>query len=104
MGLFDMFKKKAEPRQLLLRPPSLLLLAPTCCARLSRARSSRWLTCPIPSLVARFWARAVLCGPRDDLVYAPCDGKVTVTMGHAVGLQSDSGIEVLVHVGVDTST
>ncbi len=40
--------------------------------------------------------------PEDDLVYAPCDGKVTVTMGHAVGLQSDSGIEVLVHVGVDT--
>ena len=40
--------------------------------------------------------------PEDDLVYAPCDGKVTVTMGHAVGLQSDSGIEVLVQVGVDT--
>ena len=64
MGLFDMFKKKAEPRLPLLRPLSLLLLAPTCCARPSRARSSRWLTCPIPSLVARFWARAVPCGPR----------------------------------------
>ena len=32
----------------------------------------------------------------------PVSGKVTVTMGHAVGIMSDSGVEVLVHVGVDT--
>ena len=38
----------------------------------------------------------------NEIVYAPCDGTVTVTMGHAVGLQAASGIEVLVHVGVDT--
>ena len=40
--------------------------------------------------------------PDDSTVYAPVSGTVTVTMGHAVGLMSDDGIEVLVHVGVDT--
>ncbi|HLR92098.1 MAG TPA: PTS glucose transporter subunit IIA, partial [Atopostipes sp.] len=36
--------------------------------------------------------------------YAPVTGEVTVTMdsGHAVGLTSENGGEVLIHVGLDT--
>ena len=54
-----------------------------------------------------FFTRRLKDGQRpiaedESVLVSPCDGKVTVTMGHAVGLQSDSGIEVLVHVGVDT--
>ncbi len=37
-------------------------------------------------------------------VYAPFDGEVTGTMesGHAIGLMSGDGVEVLIHVGLDT--
>ena len=42
--------------------------------------------------------------PADGLVVAPFDGKVTVAFptGHAYGLKSASGIQVLIHVGMDT--
>ena len=35
---------------------------------------------------------------------APCDGKVTVAFptGHAYGLKSASGVQVLIHIGMDT--
>lgn len=40
--------------------------------------------------------------PDADMVYAPLTGVVTVTMDHAVGISGDDGVDVLVHVGVDT--
>mgnify|MGYP002518983378 CR=1 FL=1 len=46
------------------------------------------------------------CGiePTGDTVYAPFDGTVTQVAStlHAVGMMSDDGIEVLIHVGMDT--
>ncbi|MFD5867352.1 glucose PTS transporter subunit IIA [Corynebacterium sp. NPDC060344] len=42
--------------------------------------------------------------PDGDTVVAPAAGKVMVTFptGHAVGLKLDNGLQVLVHIGVDT--
>ncbi|MFT3876270.1 MAG: beta-glucoside-specific PTS transporter subunit IIABC [Propioniciclava sp.] len=42
--------------------------------------------------------------PSDGTVYAPISGKVVVAMssGHAYGIKGDDGVEVLVHVGIDT--
>ncbi|MFV0459530.1 MAG: beta-glucoside-specific PTS transporter subunit IIABC [Actinomycetales bacterium] len=42
--------------------------------------------------------------PSDGAIVAPCSGTVVVSMdtGHAFGIRTDSGVEVLVHVGVDT--
>ncbi|WP_420176696.1 beta-glucoside-specific PTS transporter subunit IIABC [Luteococcus sp. OSA5] len=42
--------------------------------------------------------------PTDGSIVAPCDGDVVVAMktGHAFGIKNDHGIEVLVHVGIDT--
>lgn len=42
--------------------------------------------------------------PTEEKVYAPCDGKVlnTIETGHAIGVLSDSGAEILIHIGIDT--
>ena len=43
--------------------------------------------------------------PDDDVVYAPADGKVIAVMEesrHACGLALAKGVEVLIHVGIDT--
>lgn len=42
--------------------------------------------------------------PADGTIVAPCAGEVIVAMktGHAFGIRTDSGVELLVHVGVDT--
>ena len=48
------------------------------------------------------------CGiePTGGTVYAPFDGKITsiVPTLHAVGLESTEGIELLIHIGMDTIT
>ena len=42
--------------------------------------------------------------PEDNVVYAPCDASVEVVFPskHAIGLKSEKGIELLIHVGLDT--
>ena len=64
---------------------------------------------PLEQLPDETFATAILgpgCGvePTGDTVYAPFDGTVTQVPEslHAVGMMSDDGIEVLIHVGMDT--
>lgn len=57
---------------------------------------------PDPVFSGEMLGKGCAVWPEAEVVYAPCDGEVTVTMGHAVGLKSTDGVEVLVHVGVDT--
>lgn len=42
--------------------------------------------------------------PTEGKLYAPCNGEVTALFptGHAIGVKSDSGIEVLMHIRMDT--
>ena len=42
--------------------------------------------------------------PKNGVIYAPFDGKVDVMFetGHAVGLVGENGVELLVHIGIDT--
>lgn len=42
--------------------------------------------------------------PTEGKVLAPCDGVISniFSTGHAVGLTSDDGLEILIHVGIDT--
>lgn len=44
--------------------------------------------------------------PEDGKIYAPCDGtvKAMYPTGHAVGIMSKEGAEVLIHIGMDTVT
>ena len=43
--------------------------------------------------------------PVEGKIVAPCDGtiKATVKTSHSVGIVSDDGVEVLIHIGLDTA-
>lgn len=43
--------------------------------------------------------------PSDGTVYAPCDGKISMLMEHsyhALGIINEDGIEILLHIGLDS--
>ena len=103
MGLFDFLKKKpAEPA------------APATPANVDAAAAPGTLCAPVngkvipmtdvpdPVFSGEVLGKGCAIWPEGDVVYAPASGEVTVTMGHAIGMVTDDGIEVLVHIGVDT--
>lgn len=42
--------------------------------------------------------------PQDGKIYAPADGVISATFEtkHAIGLTTDKGVEILIHIGIDT--
>ena len=48
--------------------------------------------------------KGIAIEPSTGNLYAPCDGTITVCFptGHAIGLKSKNGAEILMHVGIDT--
>lgn len=102
MGFFDMFKKKAEPAPEPAKPA-----APN--GPLMVAADAKGTIVPMEKIPDDVFAQGILgtcCGidPSEGKVYAPVDGKVTQVPDtlHALGIQADNGLEVLIHVGVDT--
>jgi PTS system sucrose-specific IIC component len=57
-----------------------------------------------PMFAAETMGPSIGIVPEGETVYAPFDGEVIMVFPtkHAVGLASNDGIEVLVHVGIDT--
>ncbi len=102
MGLFDRFKKKAEPAAPAM-PAAVTVeeAVDTLCAPVS-GRVIKMTDVPDPVFSGEVVGKGCAVWPDDETVYAPISGTVTVTMGHAVGITGDNGIEALVHVGVDT--
>lgn len=42
--------------------------------------------------------------PEKGIIYAPCDGTISMVFptGHAMGFTTNNGLEILIHVGIDT--
>lgn len=59
---------------------------------------------PDPIFAGAKLGKGVAIEPTGDTVYAPADATVLTVQksGHAVGLRLDNGVELLVHVGLDT--
>lgn len=105
MGLFDRFKKKdtgaqeepaAIPAPVTAAAGEDIVCAPVAGVVIAMSEV------PDPVFSTEVLGAGCAVWPEDDTVYAPVGGTVTVKMGHAVGIRSASGIEVLVHCGIDT--
>lgn len=54
------------------------------------------------TFIAGILGKGVCIIPDGDTVYAPDNGTVIALMGHAVGMKLENGVELIVHVGVNT--
>lgn len=59
-----------------------------------------------PVFASEAMGKGAAIEPTEGKVFSPVDGSITMVAetGHAVGLLSDSGTEVLIHIGIDTVT
>ena len=57
-----------------------------------------------PVFASESMGKGAAVEPTDGAIYAPCDGEITLVAntGHALGMMSDAGCEVLLHIGIDT--
>ncbi len=57
-----------------------------------------------PMFAQEMMGKTVAIWPSDGNVFAPITGSITAAMPHALGIAGDDGVEVLIHVGIDTVT
>ena len=59
---------------------------------------------PDPTFSAGILGKGIGIDAREELIIAPFDGVIETVAetGHAIGLTADNGMEMLIHVGVDT--
>lgn len=92
MGMFSFFKKKEEP---------------------AKKQMTAYLSgevVPIEDVndgvfSAKIMGDGIAIIPEDEMLIAPADGEITVVMEgsfHAVGMKLENGVEILLHIGVDT--
>lgn len=91
MGLFDRFKQAVEPVS-----NKTVITAPVSGELLQLSETTE------PVFSSEMMGKGVAINPSESTIIAPVDGTVTVVMPHAIGIVTDNGIEVLIHVGIDT--
>lgn len=97
MGIFDRLRNMINPK------------APEVTFPVTLGAAAKGRVVPMEQIPDPVFSEGVLgacCGvdPAEGKVYSPVDGKIvslTDTL-HAVGIEGDGGIEVLIHIGVDT--
>lgn len=57
-----------------------------------------------PTFAEEILGKGIAVKPSDGKVYAPVDGVISTIFptGHAIGITTSDGIELLIHVGLDT--
>lgn len=95
MGFFSKFKKQETAKPV--------------CDPMTVYAPAEGTVIPLPEFPDPLFSQEALgpgCGiqPSGDVVVAPFNGTVTQVIDtlHAVGVTSDSGVELLIHIGVDT--
>ena len=98
MGFFDFLKKSAAPAAPA-EPTFPMMLA----------ADAKGAFVPMENIPDEVCAQGILgtcCGidPSEGKVFAPAGGEITQApdSGHALGIMADGGVEILIHVGVDT--
>ena len=96
MGFLDFLKKKENVQQAPVWPA---IIGAEC----------RGTVVPMENIPDEVFSQGILgqcigIDPAEGKVFAPVDGEITQApdSGHALGLMSTGGVEVLIHVGVDT--
>ena len=61
---------------------------------------------PDETFASEMMGKGLVIFPTSNKFYAPVDGKVSFVFGtkHAIGMVSDKGTEILLHIGIDTVT
>lgn len=57
-----------------------------------------------PVFSSEAMGKGIAIKPSDNTVYAPADGTISIAFetGHAYGIKTDKGAEILIHIGIDT--
>lgn len=57
-----------------------------------------------PTFIAGILGKGIAVVPSEGVVYAPDDAEIVTLMGHAVAFRLNNGVEMIVHVGINTVT
>ena len=85
--MFNIFKKKEE------------YLAAPFAGKVSKLQSV-----PDDAFAQKMLGDGFAITPEENVVKAPCAGEIVqiFSTGHAVGIKTKKGLEVLIHIGIDT--
>jgi len=59
-----------------------------------------------PTFAQKILGKGIAVIPKEGKVVAPCDGYIEMVFDtkHAISMKTDGGVELLIHVGIDTVT
>lgn len=59
---------------------------------------------PDEAFASKMMGDGIVIFPEEEFIVAPCDAKVEFTFdtSHAIGLTTESGLDMLIHIGIDT--
>ena len=85
------FEMEEEPRKVIIHSPI-------------RGFADDITKAPDAAFAGKMMGDGVVITPADSYVVAPFDGKVTMLFDtkHAIGLENSDGVEILIHIGMDT--